>query len=231
MNQILAGRDSDGMWRYSSYFIPAYPNDTYPAPFTNWGGSGKVAKPWMVGMVMDSLIYYDTCFEPDTRIAPAIQATCEYMFSGPGTTPSQHTGTTLSGRTGVPNTHLFDAGEKNFYYIEGASPDEQLPDSWYTPAGGWPSSVISVSLNGMLLNSYAYTYAKTGNSLWSTRAQAILEGIDRMLQPQLSTPSFTSAKTLNENFVWTYKTPALLVGGIPVNPVDPHKIRGKWRDN
>lgn len=140
LTQTIAGRNGNNIWRYP-LVDPAY--------------AGYMAKPWMIFMICDAMAYYERAFEADARIAPAIQAAAEYLFTG--------TSTALAACTS--SSTFWNASAKGFYYIEG-------------PAGGegTPTDPPGVDLDGMSVNAYAYTYAKTSDTLWKDRAELILEG-------------------------------------------------------
>jgi hypothetical protein len=190
LDQIVAGRNGNGIWRYPH-------------------GSGLMAKPWMIGIILDSLILYHEAFEPDPRIVPMVRDAAEYLYSG--------TSAALQASTGRPDATFYHPTITHaFYYVEGSTPDE----AW--PPGYVPHTPPNPSLEGLLINAYAFTYAKTGDLIWKTRALDILESYKELIfGPVLGLNflinDFVGSKVLNEEYSFSYKTFPFLYNSVDLS--------------
>lgn len=190
LEQTITGKDSDGIWRYQSY-----------GP--GLGGS-SMAKPWMIGMIMTSVIEYYRILETDSRIPPMIQLACEYLYTG--------VSATLRAQMGNPTECFWVPSVKQFHYLEGSSDDEPGPIATPTP-----------SLSGLLINAYAFTYHQTGDATWSSRALDILTGLNDVSPP---VDSFVGGKLINENYAISYKAFTFLLDASSPPSTRTIRLRG-----
>lgn len=164
-----------------------------------WRSSAQSAvtfpnRPWCVrpfycGQIMDALILYYHVISADSRIPTAIQACCTYLIAGSPTDLWQLT-------TVHPS---FGTWHNTFKYIEYPTFDEPGSAVYGEPV-----------LNGLVINGFAFTYARTGLQLWKDRTELILNGAALY-------SDVNGVKRFNEVYSYSYKAPALLNAAVIEN--------------
>jgi hypothetical protein len=224
LNKILAAQDPTGIWREA---YPSWRNGTPGYSQSGVDGWGTVPSPWPsdhprmpvksfeVGLVNDAMMLYDRVFPGDARILPSILASMTYLMNGGS----------WAGNQGP----LWHTPTKGWRYLEFNGGWE--PAETYVGVGSIP---VSPALNGLILTGAAWLYKKTGDAYWKTVAEEAMTSFPINLASSdvgalSGTPTY-ALKLINQNYSRSFEAWPQLYGA-PAPSSDPHKIRGKWRNN
>lgn len=183
MQAILNGQYPDGAWRSAAQSI-----GTFKA--LPW-----VVRPFYVGQVMDSLIAYYNLMDQNPNIITAIVAQCNYLLTAAPIPEPLAGGLATPLWQPGPNTNGSVTWYNSFKYLERSDWDENNSGSGYTT--GAPD------LNGLIINGFAFAYAKTGNVAWKNHANLMING--------MRSANTYSLKQFCETYSYSYKAFPMLM--------------------
>lgn len=213
LDVILATQDPTGSWR--EVVNPAWAQWTWYPGYPPGGAAGTLAslaqvpvrfpaKPFESALIHNAMFDYYDNIAKDPRIVTAITASLNYMETGGGA---------QAGNVGP----LWRSAASAWEYVEFAGGVE-----------GWAGPNGDINLNGMIVAGCAFLYRETGDTFWKARCEEASAQI-RFVGPLTNTNS-NNQKLLNQCYSSSYRIwPALYGASIPTP--NPHKIRGKWRNN
>lgn len=189
VTRILAAQGSDGAWRTVAHHPVGSPTPYY-------------VKPFMTMLICNALILYSRLIQTDTRILPAIQAAINYLYVS-GVYPRIW--------CPYPIVTPFDGQVRGnaFKYVEGDTAETDIDTQ----------TIGSADLNGFFLQSHAWCFQQTGNAIWKTRANIILNGM-QWANPKWYTKQLTESYGQN-----SYLAFPMLAGAA----ANLKYIQGKWR--
>lgn len=169
-------------------------------------------RPFYVGMIGDAFLEYLYLVGPDSAINTALQACWENLFTG------------ASPAVWVTSGPADTFPAMRYIQFTGGFPD---------PGGVASALEIAASYGSPLLSGFnarvaGWLYQTTGNSIWKTRAEQLFAG-QQALEFSGRTKFLNEAYCTGGMGAWPYLTGVDDRPGAPVS--NPHKIRGKWRNN
>lgn len=183
LTSVLNAQDSAGRWA----FIWTHGNQV----------NAGYAKPFMDGLLCESLIQYYNLFEADSRIPAKVKSNCDCIWDKCFVTPATYPTSAL----GVTSQVQFYTGgtETNvFRYLEGESVFEPTsPDGLGTNT--------APNLNLMSYTPFTWYYYISGDSLYKDRADKIFAGAMTYGVGSFTAPQNNSQKSMNELYAFSLR--------------------------
>lgn len=180
LNKILGAQHTDGAWRSSESFL-LISGSTAATQVLD--PSTLVCQPFYSWLIWNALADYDRLMGGDTRIWTAIESCATYHFT------STAYGSTYGGLYNfdpVPAFPEYNFGSDQDFATGIWHPLSNKESCYYTEADkgytGVEDPIIKSTipqpwLNGFMLPAIAHLYQVTGGTIWKTRADLLLNGM------------------------------------------------------
>lgn len=214
LNGILSAQGADGAWRFKWVHGDTATHTT------------GYEKPFMAGLLCDSLIQYYRLFKADSRIVTAVKKSCDSCWDTCFVTPAIYP-TSALGVTSQANQYGSHAIQTNVFRYADFDPDPSGTDFGAESNAMGLGTGIASNLNLMLASNFAWIYHMTGDVLYRDRADKIFKGAISTTQgfEVVTQPQHNSQKSLNELYTYSYKYPyyrSVVAPAItPAPPADP----------
>jgi hypothetical protein len=169
-------------------------------PVTNLGSA---TKPFMVGVLCDTLIDCYNLHNADSRIPPMVKKSIDFLWN---------------------NTWIYRGISTNNTVDHGAAFKYVTP-----PWTNEPADTPAPDLNGLIVNAAAWYYAYSGNAAYLSRAQAILAGL--LSRAGWEGTHSSASKQFNEGYNASYRALSWMGAGAANIPghsrvPTPHDVTG-----